>query len=313
MRRVLTCIVVIFAAFAAAGSGDNYLKLRKQYGITQAVSVAALETLVGTRTVEVKGVVKGMMKTAQGASLLLEKSDGDFLFVSTTEEIDWLSGNEVPVRLLVNATRTEENAELKATLLDAAPESRVAAYEAAAAAAAAPKPLASRGGAVRSKGTWNVAANQAVPIYASFIRNRNKRLTPAEASQIAQGVIGFSLQYGVDARLIMAMLMVESGFNPKATSRSGAMGLGQLMPGTARGMGVSNAYDTMQNLYGTVRLIRGHLDKYQKSAAFDQLALALAAYNAGPGAVRMHGGVPPYRETQNYVVKVTSIYQALMG
>ncbi|MCB8931914.1 MAG: lytic transglycosylase domain-containing protein [Chthonomonadaceae bacterium] len=115
----------------------------------------------------------------------------------------------------------------------------------------------------------------------------------------------------------MAMLMVESGFDPGATSRTGAMGLGQLMPGTARGMGVGNPYDSIENLYGTVRLIRGHLDKYGKqtgnAGSYESLVLALAAYNAGGGAVARHGGVPPYRETQNYIRKVIALYERLSG
>lgn len=93
------------------------------------------------------------------------------------------------------------------------------------------------------------------------------------------------------------------------------MGLGQLMPETARSLGVSNAYDVTQNLYGTIRYISGHIDNYRTKSGddFDSIVLALAAYNAGPGAVRRHGGVPPYRETQNYVRKVMAIYNQLCG
>ena len=113
----------------------------------------------------------------------------------------------------------------------------------------------------------------------------------------------------------LAMVMAESNFNPNATSSVGAMGLGQLMPGTAKGLGVTNAYDTTQNLYGTVRMIKGHLERYGKQTGnnFDTLVLSLAAYNAGSGAVRRHGGVPPYRETQNYIRKVVSYYRAFIG
>jgi soluble lytic murein transglycosylase-like protein len=96
------------------------------------------------------------------------------------------------------------------------------------------------------------------------------------------------------------------------------MGLGQLMPGTASGLGVSNAYDPVQNIAGSVKLIRGHLNKITDNAAWTDttwhdLSLALASYNAGPGAVRKYGGVPPYRETQNYIKKVISIYKELCG
>src|SRR5206468_2837251 len=147
----------------------------------------------------------------------------------------------------------------------AAPEAPISAMEAESAAAAHKETHYTKSALHGSidlvaHRSYSLPASEATPIYASFIRRRNSRLSPNQATRIAEGVIGFSLKYGVDARLIMAMVMVESGFNPSATSRTGAMGLGQLMPGTAAGMGVSNAYDSMDNLYGTVRLIRGHLD-----------------------------------------------------
>lgn len=312
MRTAILMGLVAVSALSSAQDSNAYLKLRKQHKITQAASVAALETLVGSRTLEIKGVVKGMVTVGNGASLLLQRSDGDFIFVNAESKVDWLSGNEIPVRLLVHAERADEYAELKTDLLAAAPETAVASIERVARKPTASTSRSSSGPAGKE---WNVAANEAVPIYASYIKRSNKRLSDRTAIEIAQGVIGHSIRYGVDARLIMAMLMVESGFNPNATSRAGAMGLGQLMPGTARGMGVSDAYNTNQNLYGTVRLIRGHLDKYKgrSDSNFEHLALALAAYNAGPGAVRKHGGVPPYRETQNYVAKVYALYRRLAG
>jgi soluble lytic murein transglycosylase-like protein len=111
------------------------------------------------------------------------------------------------------------------------------------------------------------------------------------------------------------MVMVESGFDPSSTSHSGAMGLGQLMPGTARWMGVNDAYDTTENLYGTVKLIRTHLNQHRRGKGDDlaSLTLALAAYNAGVGAVSRAGGVPHYRETQAYVRKVIRLYFGLCG
>ena len=88
------------------------------------------------------------------------------------------------------------------------------------------------------------------------------------------------------------------------------------MPGTARGLGITDAYDTFQNLWGTVRVIRGHIDRYGRQVGhntYDALVLALAAYNAGSGNVRRHGGVPPFRETQNYIQRVIGLYRALVG
>lgn len=315
MRPALLTICALLAAVAPAQSFDEYLKLRKASKITQAVGVAALETLIGARTVEVKGLVKGSMSSGQGHLILLEKTDGDHLMVKARNMPTWLSGNEVSVRLIVRASRESETDELAATLIGAATESQVADFERRQIKPQARPVKLNPVRNPRQDTPWNVAPNAAVPIYAAFIKQRNKRLNDATAWRIAEGVIAFSQKYGVDARLIMAMVMTESNFNPTAVSRAGAMGLGQLMPGTAQGMGVRDPFDMNQNLSATVRLIRGHMEKYQKKTgdSFEGLVLALAAYNAGSGAVRKHGGVPPYRETQNYIRKVTALYQQLCG
>jgi soluble lytic murein transglycosylase-like protein len=111
---------------------------------------------------------------------------------------------------------------------------------------------------------------------------------------------------GVDPRLLAAIAQAESGFNPNALSGAGAVGLTQLMPGTAAGLGVDPT-DPAANLDGGARYISGQLD------TFGRLDLAVAAYNAGPGAVRQAGGVPDYPETQAYVRRVLGYYQQLGG
>jgi soluble lytic murein transglycosylase-like protein len=103
-------------------------------------------------------------------------------------------------------------------------------------------------------------------------------------------------KHGIDPALLAGLVKQESGFNPNAGSPAGARGLTQLMPGTAAGLGVTNVLDPAQSLDGGAKYLRQQLDAFG-----GDVTRALAAYNAGPGAVQRYGGVPPYAETQNYV------------
>lgn len=106
---------------------------------------------------------------------------------------------------------------------------------------------------------------------------------------------------GVDPDLFIRLIEAESSFRPDVTSTAGAYGLTQLMPGTAAELGVDPT-DPIQNLRGGARYLRQQLDR------FEDPALALAAYNAGPGRVRQYGGIPPFQETQNYVARILGDY-----
>ncbi len=106
-------------------------------------------------------------------------------------------------------------------------------------------------------------------------------------------------KFDVDANLIQAVIKAESNFNPKAVSSSGALGLMQLMPSTAESLGVDDPLDPEQNIFGGTKFLHRLLDKYK-----NDVSLALAAYNAGPGAVDKYGGIPPYAQTQTYVKRV---------
>ncbi|MCC6178106.1 MAG: transglycosylase SLT domain-containing protein [Chloroflexi bacterium] len=128
---------------------------------------------------------------------------------------------------------------------------------------------------------------------------------PGGVSAIVQQA---AAKYGVDPALIAAVIEVESSFNPNAVSVAGATGLMQLMPATARGLGVSDARDPLQNVLGGAKLLGHLLDKYH-----GDVSLAAAAYNAGSGAVDTYGGVPPYAETRRYVPKVLAALSRYRG
>jgi soluble lytic murein transglycosylase-like protein len=122
-------------------------------------------------------------------------------------------------------------------------------------------------------------------------------------TEIDSAIEKAATRHGVDANLVRALIKVESNFNPRAVSRKGAMGLMQLMPGTARDLNVNNPFDPAQNVDAGVR----HLKSLMNNFGGD-IRLSLAAYNAGAGAVARSNGVPRYAETQNYVKQITNMY-----
>lgn len=138
---------------------------------------------------------------------------------------------------------------------------------------------------------WRV---RTIDEYAAFVHAANPRLSGGQARWLGAAVIEASARSRLDPRLLAAVIYIESRFNHQSISSAGAEGLGQLMPETAEGLGV-DPRDPLQNLVGAASLLRLNLDQFRN------LPLALAAYNAGSGAVRRWGGIPPYAETRWYV------------
>lgn len=134
---------------------------------------------------------------------------------------------------------------------------------------------------------------------------------PEESDWITRAILYSCARWQVDPRLVTAVFKQESGFSLTAVSPVGAYGIAQLMPDTAAGLGV-NIYDPLDNIDGGVHYLRIQMDKF---AGFGPWATtyAVAAYNAGPQAIIDYGGVPPYRETINYVACVSRFYNALLA
>ena len=168
-------------------------------------------------------------------------------------------------------------------------------------------------------GALSARASAIYAPYHALVRRWNRRLSETEVDKITTSILYFSDLNNLDPRLVVATIIAESDFDIHSTSRAGAMGLAQIMPDEAQGLGVTNAYDPIQNIGAAVHLLRGHLDKYGGAPAdagiipFRQIALTMAAYNAGPGAVRKYHGVPPYRETRRYIARITALYRQMCG
>lgn len=142
--------------------------------------------------------------------------------------------------------------------------------------------------------SWNNRAQREL-IRPLSVQWSNLNVDLQSLKQIAQSA---AQEFNLDEDIFIALISAESAWNPNAVSPKGAKGLAQLMPDTARSLGVADPFDPLQNLRGGARFLRQMLDQ------FGSYELALAAYNAGPGAVRRYNGIPPYSETQNYVRKI---------
>jgi len=303
-------VAVLMVSLAWAGSSHlgavtaaEYVKQRQALAprpITAKTELMAAQVSAPTLPLEVRGMVCGLMTDKDRQLVQVQLADRTaFDFYCPRLEPELNLGSQV--RVLVAPDKEHPSTyrlvavAWEEVLAPLDPKPKPTPEPAGSYQPSPYQPYPSRGG--------DVQADRAVIMaYKDAVKTFNRRLSDAQATKIAVNIIENSIAWGVDARLIMAVIACESRFRPDATSPKGAMGLGQLMPATARGLGVRNAYNPEENIAGAIRLISGHLERT------GDLALALACYNAGPGAVRKYGGVPPYRETVNYIRKVTEMY-----
>lgn len=297
-------------------STKDYLAARKK--MATRIAFEALKESPGSYTgkvFELRGTLTGFVKNETGCTLIVTAKDGSH-YINADSLPPVSTGSELLMLVKIGEGSTYSLSDLRlvactwgALLRPPEPAKPAPVPEAKKTTPTKVKEKTSRGG---------VSKDDFIYAYVRAVQSCNPKLTTQQADTIARSILGFSTHYNVDPKLVFAVILAESHFKPSATSRCGAAGLGQLMPGTAAGLGVHNAYDPVENVYGSVRYIKSMLDRMSGNKEWNELTwydlgLAIAAYNAGPGAVKKHGGIPPYRETQNYVRKVVSIYKKLCG
>jgi len=350
MKYFLTLFAGLALALTAcrvsADPAGDFLKARaaSAHLLTGAAAGAALRQpgADAGRTLEASATVSGIVSVGDDRTALLSTTSatgGEAISLPVPAGLrgaSWLDSG-AQVRVLLLAVPDDPALPSGLRLIAVAPEGDVVAAEVRAASrrpALASRFLPVRRG--RRRVTYIAAAQSAADMnpghpagalsaralsiyapYRSLVRRWNRRLSETDVDRITTSILYFSDINNVDPRLPVAMIIAESDFDLYSTSHTGAMGLSQLMPSTARGLGVTNAYDPVQNIGAAVHILRGHLDSYGGAPAnagvipFSQIALTMAAYNAGPGAVRKYHGVPPYRETQRYIQRVAALYRQM--
>ena len=159
---------------------------------------------------------------------------------------------------------------------------------------------------IRLRGVTKVYGEGPTAVHA--LRGVDLEINDRRRAALAVAIFELSPSFGLDPALVIEVVRAESGFNPRARPPKGALGLMQLIPGTAKRFGVRDPFEPTQNLKGGMAYLSWLLQHFD-----GDLTLTLAGYNAGEGAVERHGGVPPYRETQDYVKRILSRYDGSLG
>jgi len=262
------------------------------------------------RVLQLSGVIQGTFVAGDQQMILLQLVDSravDIEYAASPEEVH----PRARVRCLVEPKEPTATAVLK--LIDITwDKTPIEVLQEAARAALKfpptdPEEIARSAQALRGSHPLPTRGGDQKGVCKRAIAHLNPKLTPTEVDTLAESIVKYSTKYNVDPYLVVAVIAAESRFNPSARSYKGAMGLGQLMPATAEAHNV-DAWDPIANLHVAIRIIRRNLDKYH-----GDWNKALAAYNAGCGAVDRYEGVPPYRETRNYLWKIYEYWCWLNG
>lgn len=327
----LLLLSLITSSMASAISASDYQRVCNRTAITALQAgctlKAQLPQLAG-KYIEVNGTISGLLNgSGENSAIIIDDGNGSMLVVNiTTTEGDIALNCDVRVLACVPErgvgaleavamTLTGENYDAdisRFTLISdgsatvTLPQDNSANYR----YSSVPLLQPSRRSSFDYGANYSVSLSsqpEIVQIYAERIRGINASVSDDNARAIAYCLLQQAEKNNLDPRLLFAIINQESRFNHRAVSPAGARGLGQLMPGTAAGLGVRDSFDIAENLSGSARYIASQLD------TFGRISYALAAYNAGPGNVRKYGGIPPFRETQNYVKVIWKHYAKLAG
>ncbi len=324
---LLVAAVLALAPCAAFGSTEAaFQKSCAKHQPLDVISGPQLEQAQRTnptRCLQLSGTIQGLLRTGDDTFVILKMVDGSTTEIKAAGEHQELQGG-ARVRCLVKPS-SRGHFELLDTTWDQTPVDVL--LRAAQAALKIPPKNAAE--IARSAAQVQRAQQAAQPARASLpsrgadslltirraVARFNPKLSARELDAISNSIVHYCNKYGLvsldDQLLVVAVIAAESHFNPNARSYKGAAGLGQLMPATAAAHKV-DPYDPVQNLQTAIRIICANLNKYAGRRE-DQWNLALAGYNAGNGAVKRHGGVPPYRETHNYLWRIYGYWCELTG
>jgi soluble lytic murein transglycosylase-like protein len=303
--------------------------------------LACADATLRGKVVELCGALQSSMRctTPEGATcyvFLLQTDTGVSVALSCSEALDGLRLND-PVRVLASLPADSDGPEFKlygiVRQADYAPETSPPAAAAAPGPAliappsnprvcvdppppTTPKTAVWDGLSPDSRSCPDLPdvnlSQEEINRWKAWVAKHNDNLTDLQLELTVRWVIAYSALAGIDHHLSFAMIAAESDFHPMCLSSAGAMGMTQLMPCNLDDMKVSNPWNVQQNLRGGIQLLSDELHKFVDHPNYEQCILGLAAYNAGAGAVKKYGGVPPYAETQNYVKKVSQQFYDLV-